>query len=132
MTEEQLQKRREYARQWRKDNPNYQRTWHKGNPDYQEKWRQDNPDYLVNHHRKRNYGVTPEMFQDMLQEQSCLCAICGRLFSDNPADKPCIDHCHTTKRVRGILCGLCNKGLGQFKDNPAFLAAAIDYLTKHS
>jgi hypothetical protein len=42
--------------------------------------------------------------------------------------KLCIDHCHETNLVRGLLCHDCNKGLGNFKDNIIFLQIAIEYL----
>lgn len=43
-----------------------------------------------------------------------------------------IDHCHVTGKVRGILCGLCNKALGLMKDNREILLGAIAYLDKHA
>jgi hypothetical protein len=42
----------------------------------------------------------------------------------------CIDHCHTTGKVRGLLCHACNRALGNFGDNIANLEQAIIYLSK--
>jgi hypothetical protein len=42
-----------------------------------------------------------------------------------------VDHCHTTGKVRGLLCSTCNTALGSFQDNPAYLKAAIHYLESH-
>lgn len=70
------------------------------------------------------YGLTYEEYQTMLVEQNGECAICSKVL-----EKPCIDHCHTTGKVRGLLCNSCNTGLGHFKDNPDSLEAAIRYLT---
>ncbi len=52
------------------------------------------------------------------------CWICGE---DDPS-KLCVDHCHTEKVIRGILCRAHNTALGLFKDDPAHLARAIEYL----
>lgn len=72
------------------------------------------------------YGITKEDYDLMLLEQNNQCAICKNIL-----DKEIhIDHCHKNIKVRGILCGKCNKGLGQFNDNIEYLTNAINYLTK--
>ena len=43
-----------------------------------------------------------------------------------------VDHCHSTKNIRGLLDAACNTGLGYFRDSPVLLQSAIDYLQKHS
>jgi hypothetical protein len=83
----------------------------------------------------KNYGLTPEDYDLMLSKQKGKCAICS---SDKPwgfVHKPkrarkffCVDHCHTTRNVRGLLCHPCNTGLGSFRDNPDSMRSAIKYL----
>ena len=78
---------------------------------------------------KRNYGVTMEMYLEMLAEQGDRCALCG--VSQEEVSVPfVVDHNHETGRVRGLLCNNCNHGLGRFKDSIILLQAAIVYLKK--
>lgn len=93
-------------------------------------WEDAHRDHMRVRYRKadlRRYGMTPEMFAEMLAAQGDGCAICG-----SPDDKGGrglhVDHCHETKTVRGLLCGPCNRGLGMFQDSPERLAKASDYL----
>lgn len=80
---------------------------------------------------KRKYGITLDEAQAMLDNQGGECAICttpitlGSGIGDGH-----IDHCHTTGKVRGMLCSECNLGLGKFKDSPAALRAAASYLER--
>jgi hypothetical protein len=85
-----------------------------------------NPAYRHNTHLKENYGISREDYDRMFSEQKGLCAICK-----NPpdGDKPLnVDHCHSTGKVRKLLCTKCNFGLGYFRDNISFLDAAAEYL----
>lgn len=76
------------------------------------------------------FGITPADYVRMLAEQKGLCAICR---CPPPAKKRFhVDHCHRTKRVRGLLCAHCNPGLGWFVDDPARLRAAADYLERNA
>ena len=76
-------------------------------------------------YRFAKYGVTKEWFEKRFI--GC-CEICGSGITERTAH---IDHDHDTQQVRGILCGLCNKGLGQFKDSINLLTLAAKYLEKH-
>jgi hypothetical protein len=66
----------------------------------------------------------------MMNEQDFKCAICSVHLSDVKKSFA-VDHDHATGKVRGLLCDLCNRALGQFKDNIDNLKAAINYLEKH-
>lgn len=83
--------------------------------------------------RKQNckrYGATLEWWKTTFESQNQSCAICLSLVSKNNKDF-CIDHDHSTGKLRGILCGHCNTALGKFEDNPDHLTSAIKYLLKH-
>ena len=78
----------------------------------------------------RNPKVTSKRFNISVDEYKLLrdnannrCQICG-----NEDFRLAIDHCHTTGKIRGMLCGNCNNGLGRFKDNVKYLKKAIAYL----
>lgn len=79
--------------------------------------------------RCKKYGITPDLYDLILQEQSGLCKIC---LQSQPNKRLAIDHCHATNRVRGLLCEKCNRGLGLFQDSVACLNAAIEYLKNAS
>ena len=86
-----------------------------------------NPEVCKQRWRKYKYGITLEQYQEKLKNQDGKCAIC--LKEMNP---PGVDHDHATNRVRDLLCGHCNRGLGHFFDNPDLMNKAILYLQKHS
>jgi len=73
----------------------------------------------------RRYGMTAAEADFLLKKQGGICAICGTA----PASH--VDHDHETGTVRQLLCFNCNGGLGQFKDDPAVLRAAADYVERH-
>jgi hypothetical protein len=69
--------------------------------------------------RLMKYGLSPADFDRMAIEQNGLCAICRR----KPQRWLCVDHCHTTNKVRGLLCDNCNTALGLLDDNSAWMRA---------
>jgi predicted nucleic acid-binding Zn ribbon protein len=85
----------------------------------------------IAYNRMYLYGVTPDRFAEMLAEQGGSCGICP---AAEPGGKGAwhVDHDHATGRVRGLLCHHCNLGLGNFKDEPSRLRAAITYLEAHA
>ena len=94
------------------------------------KWRESN-EYANSEsalwtRRKLFYGITKDEFYEILEKQDNKCAICCTAIDKSGH----VDHCHKTKKIRGILCASCNKGLGMFKDSLINLSNAIEYLKK--
>lgn len=84
----------------------------------------------------RRYNLTEERVAAMLADQGDACPICGQDFEGKRTwhvdhDHDCCDTMASCcgKCVRGLLCGACNRGLGQFRDSVERLRAAIRYLS---
>jgi hypothetical protein len=72
----------------------------------------------LNRRHETKYNITANDYDTMLKEQNHKCKICLISFLHTKhSTKPFIDHCHTTNKVRGLLCLHCNAGLGYFKDD---------------
>lgn len=71
------------------------------------------------------YGIGIEAYDALLRAQSGCCAICGK---EPKGRRLAVDHDHSTKHVRGLLCGPCNRGIGYLSDSPERLRRAIAYL----
>ena len=80
----------------------------------------------------RRYGIEREEYERMFREQEGKCLICESKFDrSSRVKKPCVDHCHKTERVRGLLCHQCNMALGMFKDSTHRLQNALSYLEQN-
>ena len=80
---------------------------------------------------KKQYGITLEDYEELFKQQKGCCKICDRHISElNQKHKKnlCVDHCHKTGKIRGLLCDKCNRGLGLFCDDKSLLLKAINYL----
>lgn len=90
-------------------------------------WHTDHPGRQRAAKIQHKYGITPAQHADMFLRQNGCCAICRNEFG---AKREHIDHDHANGAIRGLLCSGCNTGLGHFKDDTGFLAAAIEYLRR--
>lgn len=76
--------------------------------------------------REQLYGISEEEVEALYKQQRRACLVCGEAIEIKKAH---LDHSHTTKKVRSLLCSACNLGLGKFKDDPKRLRRAAAYLT---
>lgn len=82
-------------------------------------------------HLKRRFNMTLEEYNVMSEAQEHKCYICGKPEMNNKNKVLCVDHNHETGAIRGLLCGLCNTGLGNFLDKKERLIKAIKYLENY-
>jgi len=111
-------------------------TWRKANQDKNSKnsvnSQRRNPT-RVKQAKLSQYGITQADWDEMFRNQGGVCAICRK--PETKFDKRhlklrklCVDHCHRTGKVRGLLCGKCNSAIGLLNDDPALFEAGSAYL----
>jgi hypothetical protein len=76
---------------------------------------------------KRRYGITPEDLDGMVASQGGACLICREPLV-RVRGQFAVDHCHTTKRVRGVLCHSCNTHVGFYEKGAHLRSAIASYL----
>ena len=103
------EKNREYLRQWRDANVERRKE-------------------LARAWNLRLYGLRPEDYIDLYEQQHGRCKICGTSGEDFGGRRLHVDHDHDTGKVRGLLCGLCNTGIGHLGDSPERLRIAASYI----
>lgn len=97
--------------------------WYQANGDKTSKYR----------HYKNRYGITLQQYNDLFAKQNGLCAICHKPETEvdsrtNQIRSLHVDHDHATEEIRGLLCGMCNKGIGCLQDSPVLIRNAAVYL----
>lgn len=88
-----------------------------------------NPNDRKSKNLQNRYGITIEKKQQMIADQKGKCAICEAELDNGK--HTCVDHCHTTGKLRKILCRHCNILIGHSKENISVLKNAIQYLENH-
>lgn len=108
-----------------------------GRKEYIREWRQQEAASGITKLKRNNlmakFKLTVEDYLSMVEAQSNKCAICGKEETVQYRGKTrllTVDHCHTTGKIRKLLCLNCNNGLGCFKDNIKLMKVAIKYLEK--
>jgi hypothetical protein len=94
---------------------------------YQRAYREEHREKLNKYARKRalarNYGMTQTDWEEMYRAQAGLCLLC-----EEKHERLCVDHCHQTGKVRGLLCLQCNTALGKLGDSVPALVRVVSYL----
>lgn len=99
----------EYAARWRDNNRDRIK-------EQNARWKRDNPHKVKEMHLKRQYGIDLAEYNRMYSACGGQCQICRKPIEHitseaSRTEKACVDHCHATGRVRGLLCHLCNRSL---------------------
>jgi hypothetical protein len=103
-------------------------------------WRKANPEkaaLMLRRSRLKQMGLTEDTHDALLESQGGVCVICGlkeNAFKYGPLKNITrlgVDHDHKTGKVRGLLCGHCNQGLGKFQDSPELLRKAAIYIERN-
>lgn len=125
---------REYARRLRSD-PARAEALKQRNAEWRQSdraraWYEENRERIALNARKSKlwtkYGLTLEDYAQLWEDSGSSCPLCLRAFSDS--NKAHVDHSHDTERVRGLLCGPCNRGVGLLRDSSEVLDRAAAYL----
>jgi hypothetical protein len=110
---------RKRAAEWTKNNP--ERA--KANRDkYRLKNIEDIRERSAHQHRQRTYGINQEDYENMLNGQDGVCAICKN------GSKLWVDHSHSTGMVRGLLCPSCNTLVGYIETHGNLIDKAKNYI----
>jgi len=132
-------------RAWRAENPERSRAvakaWRDANPERHKAnviaWQAANPEKVkvyVKTGKVRKYGLTLEQFDEFIRACGGRCPLCNVEFvaSSRSRECACIDHCHKSGKVRGVICKRCNIGIGHARENPEILKAWLSYITSHA
>ncbi len=113
----------EYAKDYSQQNPEkrkkYSKTWKERHPEKRKIYTRNS--------RIRAYGIEPEIYYKMLDQQGNRCAICKSKSTKRAMN---IDHDHKTGKVRGLLCDSCNLSLGHL-ERESFVEKSMQYLSKY-
>lgn len=94
-------------------------------------WAEKFPDKRIDARLKNKFGLTLEEYKKILERQGGQCYVCARIpeeYRNKEARMLAVDHCHSSGKIRGLLCGNHNRALGMIKDSIEALEVLIHYL----
>lgn len=128
-TEEQKAKKKAYMAAYVRKDPEKHKAYHR---DYYQANKHKTIKQTVHAYQFRAYGITQAEVDTLFALHNDCCHCCGipvsrHLSGAKKIEVGHIDHCHSSGKVRGILCSHCNAGLGLLRDRPDL---AVAYLEK--
>lgn len=118
---------KKYLKEWHKKNRVAQREYFRV---YHKEYFKRNPDKYITKMMRR-LGISYKQYKELFEYQNGVCAICFKkenLIINGQMKRLAIDHNHSSNKIRGLLFGNCNRGLGLFFDKLGFLESAIKYI----
>jgi hypothetical protein len=113
---------RERAKNWSRENPEQRNATKRA-------YNKNHPEKVRDRNLKANYGIDQKEYDRLFIKQGGKCAICG----GSPRGKSnkffCVDHCHNTGKVRGLLCSPCNSAIGFLQESAELAQKTADYLS---
>lgn len=105
--------------------------------EYEAAWRRRNRRKWDDYGFKQRFGIGLDLYDQMYARCGGLCAICGNPETAMDSRRQrvkrlAVDHCHSTGKIRGLLCQRCNQAIGLLRDDCQLLRSAITYLTSES
>lgn len=99
----------------------------------QREYQRANPDVARRSWVKKKYGMTWDEYQSMVFTHDNRCGVCWRTADEaEPGRLLSVDHCHETGRVRGLLCGGCNRALGLLQDDVLRIRKLAEYVERYA
>lgn len=129
-----------YGKMWNEVNKELRKAmkakWDKENPEkrkeHMDKLKTKRPDYFQVKHLGYQYGMSIEEYSLIAARQNNKCATCGKPAEETHRKRLFVDHCHSSGKIRCLLCQQCNTALGMVNDDISKLSALISYLMEHS
>lgn len=117
----------EYGKRWYRRQLETQENFLEDRATKRRTYYEENKEQFRRHLLKQRYGMTLEEYWRLDELQNHECALCGK---EELEKDLCVDHCHETGKIRGLLCGKCNRGIGMFGDNLEGVEKVVKYLKR--
>lgn len=111
-----IEKRKSYSVNYRLENPEKEKIRHR-------RYHEKNKEKERSANLQRSYGISLEKYNEIYNKQNGKCLLCGK--HKNVLQ---VDHSHTDGKVRGLICGKCNRAIGLIDDSPTLAEKIASYL----
>lgn len=100
-------------------------------------WKEVNPQKVRKQWLKQTYNISWEEYETLFNSQQGRCAICNKQLKLHKGiageqEVACVDHCHESLLIRGLLCSNCNSALGLLNEDSSIVQRAVKYLQKEN
>jgi len=98
---------------------------------YTAQWKLKNKERLRELRLVKQFGITEAKYAEMLAQQLGRCALCPATRFDSRWERLAVDHCHTSGKIRRLLCARCNLLIGNSGEDDALLERMASYIREH-